>query len=114
MLGVSLGVLGTIGVTWLDGARGRRAASDTANREDHIRDIDRRREVYRLCLTATRESFEAVIAAPFRLAWPSLRRSADARERDQLLLAAAAALMPLRGALDLLAQHLSGKRSRSS
>jgi hypothetical protein len=56
IIGAAVGSLGTLGVGALE-RMGRRHAED---REDHIRDLDRRRELYARCIEVEREHHHAV------------------------------------------------------
>lgn len=58
--GAVVGSLGTVAVRLLDRLIGRADAQTAVEREDHIRDLDRRREIYTACIGAAHRCMDAI------------------------------------------------------
>lgn len=59
-IGGVLGVAGTVAIRWGDRSERRRERQEDFEREDHLRDLALRRELYSECLAATEDALQSM------------------------------------------------------
>lgn len=111
LAGTALGVFGTLAVSFMESHRQHRDSIDVAKREDHVRDLDRRRDLYTRCVAAQWEYSQNVAAAGIlasdrpRAAELILRSKQEAARLYEQLSVAREAMDGLRAEIDLLAPN---------